>query len=209
MLGADLDERRGRIGGQRGRECLGEVAQRGVNDDAAIGRAGRQIDGIELAQLEDVLGVDRIGIAQPVLDVGDRERGRPRGARRLRRGLFDALDLRRTIERARPGDIFRSACARAAPALFAGHRRQALHEARDDGGRAGQFGGIGEDHLARAERLRKVVSRERDAPLRQIEPERLAHGAAQPRIARHLGGPRALDQPAEHDPVDALQPRFE
>jgi hypothetical protein len=49
MLGANLDECRGRIGGQRGRECLGEVAQRGVNDDTPIGRPGRQIDGIEFA----------------------------------------------------------------------------------------------------------------------------------------------------------------
>ena len=209
MLAADVDERGGRIGGERRCEVFGEIAQRGMDDDAAIGRARRQIDGIELAQLEDVLGVDRIRIAQPVLDVGHREPGRPRGARGLWHGFFDPLDLRGSIERARPGEISRSSRADLLPALFACDRRQALDEARGDAWCTGQFGGISEDHLVRAERLRKVMGGERNAPLRQIEPERVAHGAAQPRIGCDFGRPCALDQGAEHHAIGALQPRFQ
>ncbi len=209
MLGADLDERAGRIGGQARCKGLGEIAERGVDDDAAIGRARRQVDGIELAQLEDVLGVDRIRVAQPVLDVGDGERARPRGARRLRRGLFDAFDLGGTIERARPGEIFRAARAGEGPVLFPRDGGEPLDEARDHGGRAGELGGIGEDHLVGAERLREVVGGERHASLRQIEAERVPHGPAEPRIGAHLRRPHVLDQAADYDAVDALQPRFE
>jgi len=60
-----------------------------------------------------------------------------------------------------------------------------------------------------AERLREVVGGERHAPLGQIEAERVAHGPAEPRIGAHLRWPHALDQAADHDAVDALQPRFE
>ena len=202
-------QRAGRIGRQSVRERLGELAQRAVDDDAAVGGARRQVDGVELAQLENVLGVDGVGIAQPVLDLGHRQRGRPRRARRLRRRLVGALDLGGTIERARPGEIVIAAVARTLPALFAGHRGEPLHEARGHGRRAGQLGRIGEDHLVGAERLREIVGGERDAPLRQIEAERVAHGPAEPGIGARLRRPDALDQPAEHDAVDALQPRFE
>ena len=73
-----------RIGRQRVGECLGEIADRVVDHGAAVGGAGRRVDGVERAQLEDVLGVDRVGIAQPVLDLGDDELRRPRRERRLR-----------------------------------------------------------------------------------------------------------------------------
>ena len=72
MILADRNERIGSIGRKSGSECLGEFAQRGMNDDAAVGRARRQVDRIELAQLEDMLRVDRVGIAQPTLDIRDR-----------------------------------------------------------------------------------------------------------------------------------------
>ena len=66
-----------------------------------------------------------------------------------------------------------------------------------------------QDYLARAERLRKIVRRKTDAPLRQIEAEVVAHRPAEPRIAVRLRRPDALDQTAEHQPVDRLQARFE
>ena len=93
--------------------------------------------------------------------------------------------------------------------LFARDRRQPLDEARGDGRRAGQLGGIGEDHFSRSEHLREIVRGQRNAPLRQIEAERVAHGPAEPRVGTHLRRPRALDQSAEHDAIDALEPRFE
>ena len=95
------------------------------------------------------------------------------------------------------------------PARLARDRREPLHEARGHRRRAGELGGAGEDHLGRAERLREVVRRKPDAPLRQIEAERMPHRPAEPRIGARFRRPHALDQPAEHDAIDRLQPRFE
>ena len=72
-----------------------------------------------------------------------------------------------------------------------------------------ELGRIGQDHLVGAERLREVMRRERDAPLRQIEAELVAHRAAEPGIGPRLRRPDAFDQAAEHDAIDVLQPRFE
>ena len=56
---------------------------------------------------------------------------------------------------------------------------------------------------------REVVRRQRNAPLRQIEAERVAHGATEPGVRPRLRRPDAFDQAAEHDAVDLLQPGFE
>ena len=58
-------------------------------------------------------------------------------------------------------------------------------------------------------RLREVMRGEGDAPLRQIEAKRVAHGPAQPGIRVRLWRPDALDQTAEHDAVGALQAPFQ
>ena len=57
--------------------------------------------GVERAQAEDMPGVDRVGIAQPQLDLGDRQRRRPHGARRLRLRPRDRLRLPASARRAR------------------------------------------------------------------------------------------------------------
>ena len=98
--------------------------------------------------------------------------------------------------------------SRGLPAL-ARDRGEPLQKPRGHRRRAGELAGRGENHLARAKRLGEVVRRERDAPLRQIESERVAHRAAEPGIAARLRRPRALDQAAEHDAVDVLQARLE
>ena len=85
---------------QGGCEGLGEFAERAVDHAAAVGRARLEIDGVELAQLEDVARIDRVGIAQPVLDVGDGEIEWARLTRRLGRGLGRARDACRPVERA-------------------------------------------------------------------------------------------------------------
>ena len=105
MPGADLDQRRGGIGRQRRGKGLGELAERTVDDDAAVGSARWQVDGVELAQFENMLGIDGVRVAQPAFDLRDRERCRPRGTRRPRRGLVHALDLGGMVERPRPGEI--------------------------------------------------------------------------------------------------------
>jgi hypothetical protein len=72
MPGADLDQRRGGIGRQRRGKGLGELAERTVDDDAAVGSARWQIDGVELAQFENMLGIDGVRVAQPAFDLRDR-----------------------------------------------------------------------------------------------------------------------------------------
>jgi hypothetical protein len=57
--------------------------------------------------------------------------------------------------------------------------------------------------------LREIVRREANAPLRQIEAERVAHRTAKPGIAVCLRRPDPFDQTAQHQPIDRLQTRFE
>ena len=103
MLLAELRSARRRVVGQLVLELFGEVADRVVDHGAAVARAGRRVDRVERLAAENVPGVDRVGIAQPSLDLGDRERLRPRVARRLRLGPRDRLGaLRRLVERRAP-----------------------------------------------------------------------------------------------------------
>src|SRR6478735_11301720 len=93
--------------------------------------------------------------------------------------------------------------------MFAGDSGQALDEARYDSWGTGELGRISEDDLVGTERLREVVRRQRNAPLRQIEAERMAHGATEPGVRPRLRRPDALDQAAKDNAVDLLQPGFE
>ena len=58
-----------RVGGQAFLYLLGEVADRAVDHRAAVARAGRRIDRIERLQPQDMARIDRVGIAQQVLDL--------------------------------------------------------------------------------------------------------------------------------------------
>ena len=98
-------------------------------------------------------------------------RGRARARRRRRRPLDGAAASVGRVEHARPGEILLAARADVAASVVARDRGEPLHEARGDGRGACELGGAAEDHLARAEHLREIVGRERDAPLRQIEAE--------------------------------------
>ncbi len=60
-----------------------------------------------------------------------------------------------------------------------------------------------------AERLREVVSRQADAPFRQIEAELPAHRPAEPRISARFRRPYAFRQAAEHHAIHVLQARFQ
>ncbi len=53
---------------------------------AALGRAGIGVERLERREAEHVARIDRIGIAHPGLDLGDREPARPGGDRRARLG---------------------------------------------------------------------------------------------------------------------------
>ena len=71
MLLAKRDELARDVGRQGVRKLLREFADRFVDKSAAVGGAGRRIDGLEREKPQHMLGVDRVRIAQPVLDVGD------------------------------------------------------------------------------------------------------------------------------------------
>jgi len=58
-----------------------------------------------------MFGVNRIRIAQPILDLGDRETFRPRRARRLGRGLRRRRDALGPVQFPRPGQITTAASA--------------------------------------------------------------------------------------------------
>ena len=73
MLSAHLDQRARRIGRQIAGKALAEFTQHIVDDGAAFGGAGRGVDLIERRQAQHVLGVDRVRVAQPVFDFGNRE----------------------------------------------------------------------------------------------------------------------------------------
>ena len=189
-------------------KVFGEFADGGVNEGAALGGAGLGADRLERGEPQDVLGVDRIRIAQPVLDLGHRKAGRPCRARRFRRRLRRRRDCLRPVELARPGEVIVAAFARVFPAL-AGDRGEALDEARRHGRRAGDLGGVGEDHVAGAEQLGKIVGGKADAALRQIEAELEPHRAAEPGVGLALRRPGSFDQAAEHDAIAVGEPRLE
>ena len=196
-------------GGSAVAKTLREFAERIVDRRAAVGGRQRHVDGIERVEPQDIFGVDRVGIAQPVLDRGHRQFQGPRRARRLRRGLRDRLDLVGPVQLAGKADIFLAGGVRGLPALLARDRFQPVQEARGHRGRAADLGGMAEDDVVGAEQLREIVRGEADAPLRQIEAELMPHRPAQPRIDPRRRRPDAFDQPADDDAVGLRQPRFQ
>ena len=152
-------------------------------------------------ELQDIFRIDRVGIAQPVLDRRHRQFQRPRRARRLWRGLRDRLDLVGPVQFAGEARYF-------SPARFAAFQRSspatASSRCRKREATAGApptFAAWREDDLVGAEQLREVVRGEADAPLRQIEAEFVPHRPAQPGIDPRRRRPDAFDQPAQNDAI--------
>ena len=89
--------------GQLARKSADEFGERRVDADAEIGAAGIGVELVERLQFEDMAGIDRVGVAEPGLDLGDRQPARPRGERRARRGAAAAAGIpRRRAVRPRP-----------------------------------------------------------------------------------------------------------
>ena len=190
-------------------EGLGEFAQRIVDGGAAVGGRQRHVDGVERHQPQDMPGIDRIGIAQPVLDRRHRQFQRAAGAWRLWRRLRDRLDLVGLVDRSAKRTYFSPACFAVFQRSLARDRLEPVQETRGDRRRAADFGGVAEDDVAGAEQLREIVRRQSDAPLRQIEAEFVPHRPAQPGIDPRRRRPDAFHQSAENDAVRLGQPRFQ
>src|SRR5882757_4477912 len=127
-------------------------------------------------------GIDRVGIAQPVLNRGDGELCRARLARRPGLRLLHRLDLGGLIERAGVMNIFVASRLRRLPALLARDGLQPVQEARGDCRSTADLGRMREDDVLMAEQLSEVVRGKADAALRKVETEFMAHRPAQPRV---------------------------
>src|SRR6185437_6826366 len=86
------------------RKFLQELVQRRMDEEAAIGRAGIGIDRVERLEIEDMLCVDRVGITQPRLDLGNRKTARPGLERRPWFRWIDAPRPTGIVEPGLPGE---------------------------------------------------------------------------------------------------------
>ncbi len=184
-----------------------------MDEDAALGQARVLVDRVDRPQAQDVARIDRVGIADPGLDRGDRELARPGFDRRPWRGRRAGRVLARIVELALPGQG-RALFGAAVPQIFlelhrAQHGFEPQQPARRHGGRALDPRGPGQHHLARAEALGEIMRRRADAPLGRGQAEIPPHRPRQPGIAVGAGRPHALVQAAEHHEIGLLQARLE
>src|ERR1700675_564362 len=114
-------------------------------------------------------GIERVGVAAPVLNPRDGELCRARLARRPGLRLLHRLDLGGLINRAGVMNIFVASRLRRLPALLARDGLQPVQEARGDCRSTANLGRMGEDHFLMAEQLSEVVRGKANAPLRQVE----------------------------------------
>src|SRR5271169_1323904 len=206
---AERDQLAHRIGRQAFGEVLSKVADGGVNDGAALRGARLGIYRIKHPQTQNMPRIDRIGIAQPILDLGYRKTLRSRRTRWLWRRSVRWRDLFRPVELARPGEISVAALDGFLPTPLAGDSGKALDEARRHRRRAVYFRGMTQDHFRRAKKLGEIVRGKADAALGQIEAKLVPHRPAQPGVVIAFRRPGTLDQAAEHDAVAFSQSRFE
>ena len=165
--------------------------------------------GIERQQAQNVLGVDRVGIAQPVLDLGHRQPVGRAASGGFGSGRGAGFDLRRMIERARPGEILMAARQHGVPSFSPASAAMRCTKREVTVGAPAIFGGAGEMTSGAPSACAKSCA---DRPMRRsgrIEAEVAPHRPAQPRIAARLRRPAAFVQAAQHDAVDCLQARFQ
>ena len=180
-----------------------------MDGDAEIGAAGVGIELVQRHEIEDVAGIDRIGVAQPRFYLGHRELAwarserRPRRRGRQRAVLFGLVDLvGRELHRLIPSEC---------PIETSGaqHRIEPQEPARRHGWDAILSGGAGQHHLGRPERLGKVVRGDADRTFGNSDPELPPHLPRHPGIVFRSTRPAALVEPAEDEQVGVLQARFD
>src|SRR4029079_2452151 len=115
-----------------------------------------------------MLGVDRVGITQPVFDVGDAQLRWPRLRWRHRLRSRYGRDFCRVIEGACVVRVSRATLQRTLPILLAGDCREPLEKTRAHALRPRLFGGARENDLGRAQALCEIMRREADTQLWQI-----------------------------------------
>ena len=174
-----------------------------VDDRAAVARARRRIDRIERREPQNVLGVDRVWIAQPMFDLGHRSAvsaaRRPAG---IGAGVH-GLDTRRTYRACAPSSKYRSPRSSVCSMRFRPRpRRGAAGNAMQPSANRRSWRRASEPLRERraacakscAERPMRRSGRSRPSS-RRIG--RLSQGS----LAR-LRRPSAFDQAAQHDAID-------
>jgi hypothetical protein len=153
--------------------------------------------------------IDRIGIANERLDLGDAQSARSDFRRRRGGRPLDGFYGLGLFERPPELEIACAAFARGLPCSIGCDRRDALEKPRGHRLDAVLLFGARDHDAERAHRLREVVRREADAPLRQVERQRLAHRSIEPCIRSRLRRPCAFVQCAEQHEIGVEQARFQ
>ena len=187
-----------------------EEFERLVDHDAAFGGSGIGVDWLERLETEQTLGVKRIGIADPGLDVGYRQRARPGWQWRPRcRRQRGTRGFCRSVEAILPEQPGRRLVA--GPAHFAAIKKgfDAQQPARGHGGRTVDLVGARQHDLGGCRGLDEVVCRQTNAAFRLGQADGCPHGPAEPGIGPGRGWPGTLVEAAQHDEIGALQPGFQ
>ena len=178
---------------------MDKFVERPVDRDAEIGTAGVGIELVQRLELEDVAGIDRIGVAQPGLDLRHREPARPRGERRPGCGrrqwpvMFGPVDLLGGgLDRlVRPERMIESGGAQ--------YRIEAQQPTRRHGRHTLLPRGAGQHHLRRPEGLDKVMRGDTDRAFWDGDAELAPHRPRHPRVVLGRTGPAAFVEPAEDE----------
>ena len=196
--------------GKAGGVAFEEVVKGLVDHDTTLGRPGVGIDGQQRLEAKQPLGIKRVGVADPGLDIGYRQRPRPGrqwrpGGRRSGR----LGDVARPVELVLP--IEPRQRRRIGPGHVAAGQEglDAQQPARGHGGRAIDLVGPRQYHAGSGRRLHEVVRRQADAAFRRGQTEACPHGPAEPGVGSRRRWPGAFVEAAQHDQVGALQPRLQ
>ena len=178
---------------------------------APAGRSRHRAD--RAVEPQHALGIDRIGIAHPGLDLGDGQRcaaaPRPAARRGRRRCGFGCAPVRRSARvhaRRRPSSA--SSCSSSSRPLASCISRCTQREATV--GAPSDFVRARQD--ARADAAASVAKSCADSPMARSgcsRPSALAHRPREPWIGRGRPRPCAFVQAAEDDEIETLQPRFQ
>ncbi len=189
------------------RQIIGKLAheklQRLVHGAAALQRADRGVQRFERRQPQHPLGVDRVGIAQPGLDLGDGEFARPCLNRRARGRALHAFARDRFVQRPGDGNIICRGRQRVFEVQTTRQLHQPLQPARSDSRRAIRFERAQQDRIGLRRKRGEVMRRKADGALRRLQADRLSHRARKPRIVRRRTRPRTLVEARHHHQIEA------
>ena len=187
----------------------GKMREDPVVERAALRGARRADQRLQRFQAQHALGVDRIGVAEQPLDLGDGEAPQATFQRRPGRGTGGTRLVAGFVERTRIGEVRLTLGAQLLAAGWPGKRQQPLQPARRNRRRAVGTQRPRHHHARDSHRHPEIVGGEADAALRRVEQDLRAHQPRQEGVALGALRPAALVEAAEDHQIDVLEPRFE